>query len=113
MTVIGPVDLAAERLWFDISEDGTAYLAALLSFYPADDEYRLFEVDLGSGALREIGNIAPPSSGAILSGIAVAPSGLGGSVVEIPALSRSGLALFALALCAAALRLSRRRRTEA
>lgn len=113
VTVIGPVDVEAERLWFDISANGTAYLATLIPFGPAGEETKLFRVDLESGALEEIGNIAPPSEGAILSGIAVAPPGLGGSVIEIPALSRSGIVLFALALCAARLWMSQGRRSAA
>lgn len=110
VTVIGPVDVNAERLWFDISSNGAAYLAALIPFGPAGEENKLFRVDLESGALEEIGVIAPPSDTSFLSGIAVAPPGLGGSVVDVPALSRFGIGLFALALCAAALRTSRRRR---
>lgn len=55
----------------------------------------------------------PASSGpSLLCGIAVALSGLGGTVVESPALSHLGLGLFAFALCAAALLLSPAWRSE-
>ncbi len=113
VTVIGPVDVDAERLWFDIAADGTAYLAALLQGVPDSEENRLYRVDLASGALEEIGILAEPGGLAILSGIAVAPPGLGEGVVAIPALSRFGIALFAVVLCAAALRKSQRRRRVA
>ena len=113
VTVIGPVDLDAERLWFDISADGTAFLAALVPVPPWDQENRLYRVDLTSGALEQIGLIANPGGAAILCGIAVAPPGLGEGVVAIPALSPLGIALFALALCAAAFRRSARRRSGA
>lgn len=110
VTVIGPVDIHAERLWFDIAADGTAYLAALLQGVPDGEENRLYRVNLASGAVEEIGILAQPGGLAILSGIAVAPPGLGEGVVAIPALSRFALGLFALALGAAALRISQRRR---
>ncbi len=102
--------MEAERLWFDISANGTAYLATLIPFGPTGKENKLFRVDLEGGALEEVGDIAPPSGSSFLSGIAVAPPGLGGGVIEVPALSRFGIGLFALALCAAALRRSARRR---
>lgn len=110
VTVIGPVDLDAERLWFDISADGTAYLAALVLAAPDGEEHKLYRVNLATGAVEEIGILVEPGGSAFLSGIAVAPPGLGGGVVEIPALSRFGIVLFALALCAAALHRSARRR---
>lgn len=113
VTIIGPLDIPAERLWFDIAADGTAYLAALLQGVPDSEANRLYRVDLASGALEEIGLIAQPGGSAFLSGIAVAPSGLGESVVEIPALSGVGLGLFALALCSVAVRRSLRRRVAA
>lgn len=110
VTIIGPVDLHAERLWFDIAADGTAYLAALLQDVPDGEQNRLYRVDLASGAVEEVGLIAQPGGSAILSGIAVAPPGLGEGVVAIPALSRFGSGLFALALGATAFLVSRRRR---
>ena len=113
VTIIGPVDVDAERLWFDISADGTAYLAALVFAPPYNDEYKLYRVDLTSGALVEIGLIAQPGGSAILCGISVAPPGLGEGVVAIPALSRVGLGLFALALGTAALRVAGRKRVAA
>jgi hypothetical protein len=84
--VIGPIELYAERLWFDISADGTAYLAVL----PYDEFVnRLYRVDLGSGALEEIGEIVPPDDDNyyFLAGIAVAPHALGGEVLAVPALT--------------------------
>lgn len=113
VTILGPVDIPAERLWFDIAADGTAYLAALLQGVPDGEANRLYRVDLASGALEEIGILTQPGGSAFLSGIAVAPPGLGESVVEIPALSGVGLGLFALALCTVAVRRSLRRRVAA
>ncbi len=112
VTVIGPIDINAERLWFDISPNGTAYLAALVPFGSAGEENRLYRVDLGSGALEEIGIITPPSETAILSGIAVAPQGLGGGIVEVPALSPAGLVVLLLFLASVAIRRLRQLRSR-
>jgi hypothetical protein len=110
---IGPVDLEAERLWLDISADGSAYLAAVNSFWPEGEWNKLYRIDLSSGALEEIGILAEPEGGAALAGIAIAPPGLGGSVVEVPSLSPVSVLLFALALGAAAfVRLLRNGRPE-
>ncbi|MEO8197895.1 MAG: hypothetical protein ABI689_14355 [Thermoanaerobaculia bacterium] len=113
VTILGPVDVEAERLWFDISANGTAYLATLIPSGPTGEENKLFRVNLENGTLDAIGEIAPPSESSFLSGIAVAPPGLGGGVVEVPALSRFGLGLFAVTLGAVALRMSQRRRDGA
>jgi hypothetical protein len=79
--------------------------------FPARSSYRqLLDHRFSRGAL---GNLANPGGSAILTGIAVAPPGLGEGFVAIPALSGFGLALFTLALCAVAVRLSLRRRVAA
>jgi len=106
VTVIAPIDLEAERLWFDISQSGEAYLAVLLPYDPPGEENKLYSVDLSTGALDFLGVIAMPagSGGAsFLSGIAAAPSGPGDGILAIPALSPFGAALFALVLALAAL----------
>lgn len=108
--LIGAFDLEAERLWFDIAADGSAYLAAVNSFLPEGEWNKLYRIDLGSGAIEEIGVLTEPEGGAALGGISVAPPGLGGSLVEVPSLSRAGAALFALTLGAAALAGPLRRR---
>lgn len=111
VTLIGAVDVEAERLWFDISANGTAYLATLIPFGPAGKENKLFRVDLESGAVEEIGVMTPPSEVAFLSGIAVAPPGLGAGALEIPAVSPLGLVAFAVLVAGLALwRVGRRSR---
>jgi len=106
VSVIAPIDLEAERLWFDISQSGEAYLAVLLPYDPPGEETKLYRVDLSTGALDFLGVIgmpAAPGGTSFLSGIAVAPSGSGDGIPAIPALSTLGAAIFALVLALAAL----------
>ncbi len=101
VTVIGPVDARGGVRGFDISSSGAAYFSTHEYAYGSGDVSRLYSVDLQSGATQELGEIAVPGWTSI-TGIAVAP--LGPGVVEIPALSRTGLAALALLVTSVALR---------
>ena len=98
VTWIGPVDIEAERLGFDIAADGTAYLAVFNSFWHKGAENELFTIDLETGALHALGVIVPPSSTSYLTGIVILSGEAGESILEIPTFSRFGIALFAMAL---------------
>lgn len=100
VTVIGPVTASGSVRGFDISSSGTAYFSTLEYIYGAGYVSRLYSVDLRSGSPQELGVIAVPAGWTSVTGIAVAPPGPG--VVEIPALSRTGLAALALLVASAA-----------
>lgn len=101
VTVIGPVTARGSVRGFDISASGAAYFSTLEYIYGTGVTSRLYSIDLRSGAAQELGVIAVPEGWTSIAGIAAAPSGPG--VVEIPTLSRSGLAALALLMAAAGL----------
>lgn len=106
VTVLGPIDIPHFVRGFDIAPNGSAYLLAI----PADySDQRLYRLNLESLTTEDLGAIATPSPGYdFVFAIAAAPLGLAGSVVEIPAVSLSGLALLAILLATAALLRARR-----
>lgn len=107
VTVIGPVETQGDVLSFDISSSGEAFLATYEYVQDPDPGgsahvTRLYRIDLASGATQELG-IIPTQLGSYVSGIAVAPPGLGAGAPEIPVLSPTGLVALSLFLAAAAL----------
>lgn len=104
VTVIGSITDAGYVYGFDIAADGTAYLLA----EQPPGVHRLYTLDLESLEATEKGVIATPIPGLFVSAIAVAPRGSSARILEIPTLSRIGLAVLALALGSAALRWARR-----
>ncbi|MBP9146738.1 MAG: hypothetical protein KBF21_06040 [Thermoanaerobaculia bacterium] len=106
VTVLGPIDVPHYVRGFDISPSGEAYLLAHSEDWT---EARLYRLNLETLGTEDLGAIATPSPGEdFVYAIAAAPQGLGPSVVEIPAVSRTGLALLAMLLAAAALLRARR-----
>lgn len=107
VTVLGPIDIPHFVRGFDISESGGAYLLVV----PADyADQRLYRLNLDTLTTEDLGAIATPFSGYdFVHAIAAAPRGVGPGIVEIPAVSRSGLAVLAMLLAAAALLQARRR----
>lgn len=106
VTVLGPIDVPHYVRGFDISPGGEAYLLAL----PEDgSEARLYRLNLETLGTQDLGAIATPSPGGdFVFAIAAAPRGLGPSIVEIPAVSLSGLVVLAMLLATAAVWRARR-----
>lgn len=106
VTVLGPIDIPHYVYGFDISPGGVAYLLAA----PAGGaQARLYRLNLETLTTEDLGAIATPSPGLdFVYAIAAPPPGLGPSIVEVPALSRSGLVVLAMLLAAAALWRARR-----
>ncbi len=106
VTVLGPIDIPHFVRGFDISPSGGAYLLAV----PADyADQRLYRLNLETLTTEDLGAIATPSPGYdFVHAIAAAPRGLGPSIVEIPAASRTGLAVLGMLLASAALLRARR-----
>lgn len=106
VTVLGPIDIPHFVHGFDISPSGGAYLLAV----PADyADQRLYRLNLETLTTEDLGAIETSSPGEdFVSAIAAAPLRLGPSVVEVPAASRTGLAVLATLLAAAALWQARR-----
>ncbi len=106
VTVLGPIDVPHYVRGFDISPSGEAYL---LAHFDDWTEARLYRLNLETRLTEDLGAIATPSPGEdFVYAIAAAPQGLGPSIVEIPAVSRRGLAALAMLLAAAALLRARR-----
>jgi len=114
VALIGQIELGGIPTAFDISAGGVAYFSTYDSIEVSPGEWEevhfLYTIDLGSGATTLIGKIATPDPQGYVSGIAVAPPGLGAGVLEIPALSRLGLAAFALLVAGLAFSRVRARR---
>lgn len=106
VTVLGPIDIPHFVRGFDISPSGGAYLLAV----PADyADQRLYRLNLETLTTEDLGAIATPSPGYdFVYAIAAAPRGLGPSIVEIPAVSRTGLVVLAMLLATAAVWRARR-----
>lgn len=104
VTVIGPIDVPYFVAGFDISARGTAYL---LAEPPEFAGQRLYRLNLESLATEDLGAIAMPPGGWYVHGIAIAPPDPTLGALEIPTLSRIGLAALSLSLACAALRRSR------
>ena len=106
VTVFGAIDVPYYVRGFDISPSGAAYLLA----HPDDwTEARLYRLNLETLETEDLGAIATPSPGGdFVYAIAAAPRGLGPSIVEIPALSLSGLVVLAMLLATAAVWRARR-----
>lgn len=105
VTVIGPVAVTGVVAGFDISAEGTAYLSTSEDWGAVN---RLYTIDLESGAVQELGVIATVAPNERVTGIAIAPRGLTSNALEIPALSRIGLAAFMVVLASVALWRARR-----
>jgi hypothetical protein len=105
VTVLGPLEVEGYIYSFDISADGTAYLLTR-----SDSVNRLYTLDLESRVATEVGIIGA-ALGIWVRSIAVAPPGLDGGAIEVPALSYGGLFAAGSLLAGAALwRLRRRER---
>lgn len=100
VTVLGPIDIPHFVRGFDISPSGGAYLLAV----PADyTDQRLYRLNLETLTTENLGAIATPLPGYdFVHAIAAAPAGLGPNIVEVPAVSPSGLAVLAMLLATAA-----------
>lgn len=106
VTMIGPLAAEGDIGGFDISPRGTAYLSTFAWTGGDGGGYvnRLYRVDLAAATVQEVGTIATQDQWTVVTGIAVAPEGLAPEVLEIPALSHTGMALFVLLLVSFALR---------
>lgn len=102
VTVIGPLDVPQYVEGIDISAGGTAYL---LAEPPDFVGQRLYRLNLETLTTVDLGAIGLPPGSSYVHGIAVAPPRL--TALEIPTLSRFGVATLSLLLAAAALWRSR------
>lgn len=101
VTMIGPAAASGWLRGFDIAPSGAAYFSTAEYVTGTGHTSRLYSIDLQNGATQELGVIAVPLPWTQVTGIAVAS--LGSGVVEVPALSRIGLAALVLLVAGAGL----------
>lgn len=101
VTTVGPAAATGSLRGFDIAASGAAYFSTAEYVYGSGNTSRLYSIDLQNGATQELGVIAVPQPWSQVAGIAVAARGPG--VVEVPALSRAGLAALVLLVAGAGL----------